>query len=141
MRRQMPVASRTAVLTMGLAALPDVLQILPVLAWWGFGDGTFAAPVPIGDITIVPYALIVGDLNCYGTADFIVGDVTAPSTVYFNDGTGKNFTRVSFGDSKGTAFGSTVGDVDKDGRPDIAVARSEAPNVLYFASGPAGRCK
>ena len=107
----------------------------------GRGDGTFAPPVPIGDKTIVPYALTVGDLNCDGTADFIVGDVTAPSTVYFNDGTGKNFTRVSFGDSKGTAFGGTVGDVDKDGRPDIAVARSEAPNVLYFASGPAGRCK
>ena len=93
--------------------------------------------VAIDDATGIAIYVGRGD----GTADFIVGDVTAPSTVYFNDGTGKNFTRVSFGDSKGTAFGGTVGDVDKDGRPDIAVARSEAPNVLYFASGPAGRCK
>ena len=107
----------------------------------GRGDGTFAPPVPIGDKAIVPYALTVGDLDCDGTADFIVGNVTAPSTVHFNDGTGKRFTPVSFGDSKGTAYGIAVGDFDKDGRPDIAVARSEAPNVLYFASGPIGKCK
>jgi hypothetical protein len=72
---------------------------------------------------------------------FFVGTVTAPSPVYFTDGTGCTFTPVSFGDSKGTAHGITVGDFDKDGRPDIAGACSEAPNVSYFASGPVGRCK
>ncbi len=107
----------------------------------GTGDGTFAAPVPIGDRTIIPYALTVGDLDCDGAADFVVGNVTAPSTVYFNDGSGRRFTPVMFGDSQGTAYGIAVGDFDKDGRRDIAVARSEAPNVLYFASGPVGRCK
>ena len=112
-----------------------------IAIYLGRGDGTFAPPVPIGDKTIVPYALTVGDLDCDGTADFIVGNVTAPSTVYFNDGSGKRFTPVSFGDSKGTAYGIAVGDFDKDGRPDIAVARSEAPNVLYLASGPIGKCK
>ncbi len=108
---------------------------------FGRGDGTFAPPVPIGNKTIIPYALTVGDLNCDGKADFVVGNVTAPSTVYFNDGTGRVFTPVSFGDSKGTAYGIAVGDFDKDGRPDIAVARSEAPNALYFASGTVGKCK
>jgi len=97
--------------------------------------------VTIGDKSIIPYALTIADLDCDETADFVVGNVTAPSTVYFNDGSGKAFTPVLFGDSKGTAYGIAVGDFDRDGRPDIAVARSEAPNVLYFASGTVGRCK
>ena len=112
-----------------------------IALYFGKGDGTFEKPIPIGDKTIIPYALTIGDLNCDGAADFIVGNVTAPSTVYFNNGTGHTFTPVSFGDSKGTAYGIAIGDFDKDGRPDIAVARSEAPNVLYFASGAVGRCK
>jgi hypothetical protein len=112
-----------------------------IAVYFGRGDGTFDAPVSVGDTRIIPYALTVGDLNCDGAPDFIVGNVMATSTVYFNDGTGRKFTPVSFGDSKGTAYGIAVGDFNKDGRPDIAVARSEAPNVLYFASGTVGKCK
>ena len=112
-----------------------------VAIYFGKGDGTFGAPMPIGDKSIVPYALQVGDPNCDGKMDFIVGNVTAPSVVYFNNGDGKTFTPVPFGDNKGTAYGIAIGDFDKDGKPDIAVARSEAPNVLYFASGSVGKCK
>jgi len=102
----------------------------------GKGDATFAAPQPVGDKSVVPYALTVGDLNCDGRTDFVVGNVEAPSTAYFNDGAGKGFTPVFFGDNKGTAYGVAIGDFDEDARPDIAVARSEAPNVLYFGAGP-----
>lgn len=109
--------------------------------YFGTGDGTFSAPIPIGDTAIVPYAIVIGDPNCDGKMDFVVGNVEAPSTVYFNDGPGKKFTPVSFGDEKGTAYGIAIGDFDKDGHPDIAVARSDAPNVLYFGSGPVGRCR
>ena len=42
LRRHLSVAPRIAAATVGLAALPDVLQMLPVLAWWWFGAGTFA---------------------------------------------------------------------------------------------------
>jgi hypothetical protein len=42
MRRRVQVTPRTAALTMGMAAAPDILPALPVLAWWGFGGGTFA---------------------------------------------------------------------------------------------------
>jgi hypothetical protein len=74
------------------------------------------------------------DLNQYGKVEIIVGHVGAPSTIYVNDGRGRNFTSVSFGDAQGTVYGFAVGDFNEDGIPDIAAARSSAPNVLYFGS-------
>jgi hypothetical protein len=70
-------------------------------------------------------------VNLDRKVDVIVGNVEAPSVVYFNVD-GRMFSPVTFGDNKGTAYGIAIGDVDEDGVMDIAVARSEAPNVLYF---------
>jgi len=61
-----------------------------------------------------------------------VGNVEAPSMVYFNDGSGRSFTPETFGDNKGTVYGFAIGDLDGDGVKDIAAARSDAPNVVYF---------
>ena len=105
----------------------------------GRGDGTFAPPVPVGAPGIKPYALTVGDLDCDGRPDFVVGNVQAPSAVYRNDG-GFRFTATPFGDGQGAVYGIAIGDVNEDGRADIAVARSEAPNTLYLATGAAGGC-
>lgn len=105
----------------------------------GRGDGTFASPVPVGAPGIKPYALAVGDLDCDGRPDFVVGNVEAPSAVYRNDG-GFRFTATPFGDGQGAVYGIAIGDVNEDGRPDIAVARSEAPNTLYLATGAAEGC-
>ena len=66
--------------------------------------------------------------------DIIVGHVGAPSTVFFNDGTGRNFKSISVGDSKGTVYGFAVDDFNEDGIPDIAAARSGAPDILYFGN-------
>ena len=41
-RRRWPQPPRTAALTIGLAALPDVLHLLPIAAWWAFGAGSLA---------------------------------------------------------------------------------------------------
>ena len=42
-RRRWPIAApRTIVLTLSLAALPDVLHLLPIIGWWLIGDGTLA---------------------------------------------------------------------------------------------------
>lgn len=43
-RRRWPLRelrARTVALTMTLAALPDVFHLLPIVAWWLAGDGTF----------------------------------------------------------------------------------------------------
>ena len=103
---------------------------------FGQRNGQFSNMVAIGSNSgstpIVPYALKVGDLNRDGAIDVVVGNVEAPSVVYFNDGTGRHFTPVTFGDNKGTVYGFAIGDLDGDGLPDIAAARSDAPNVVYF---------
>ncbi len=43
LRRRRPMTPAAVTLTVALAALPDVLQLLPVAAWWLFADGTWAA--------------------------------------------------------------------------------------------------
>jgi FG-GAP-like repeat len=88
--------------------------------------------VPIGARGRTPYALAVGDLNSDGAIDVIVGHVEAPSTVFFNAGSGRSFSPIDFGDGKGTAYGFAIADLAEDGRLDIAMARSAAPNVVYF---------
>ncbi len=85
----------------------------------------------------MPYAVAVGELNRDGRIDSIVGHVEAPSTVYFNDGSGRRFTG-HFGDDKGTVYGFSIADFDQDGVLDIAAARSEAPNVVCWRSRTAG---
>ena len=41
-RRRMPIAPRTVALTVGLATLPDLLHLLPIIGWWLMGDGSLA---------------------------------------------------------------------------------------------------
>jgi len=99
-----------------------------------FGPLRFA----LSEGNLVPYALVIGDLNLDGAVDIVVGYIEAPSAVYFNAGTGRRFTPVLFGDGAGSVYGFAIGDLDGDGRPDIAAARSEAPNMVYFADPPVG---
>ena len=63
----------------------------------------------------------------------VLGYTTGAPTVFFNDGTGRQFVRVTFGDDRGSAYGFALGDVNGDTFPDIAMARSGAPNVLYLS--------
>ena len=96
-------------------------------------DGAFSSGIAIDDGKVTPYALTGSDLNGDGKVDVIVGHVEAPSTVYFNDGSGRHYSPVHFGDAKGAVYGFAIADLDHDGLLDIAVARSDAPNVVYFA--------
>ena len=85
------------------------------------------------DATRTPYAIAVGDLNDDGRPDIVLGYLEGPHSIFFNDGTGRQFTRTTFGDRKGSAYGFALGDINGDTRVDIALARSEGTNVLYLA--------
>jgi hypothetical protein len=87
----------------------------------------------LGDKKLVPYAIAIGDMNRDGRADVVIGYVTSPGSVFFNDGTGRTFEQARFGDGKGEVYGLALGDLNGDGYPDIAAARSGAPNVVYFS--------
>jgi hypothetical protein len=43
LHRRRPLARRTVVASLVLAALPDLAHLLPIVAWWVLGDGSFAA--------------------------------------------------------------------------------------------------
>ena len=47
--RRRPISARTAALTVALAALPDAIQLLPILAWSALGSGSWA--------TVLAYAI------------------------------------------------------------------------------------
>ena len=102
-----------------------------VSAYTNNGKGGFSPGFQTSDRGRVPYALEAGDLNRDGKPDIVIGYIGAPSAVFFNDGSGKQFTEVRFGDARGDAYGFALGDLNSDGYPDIALARSGAPNVMY----------
>jgi hypothetical protein len=77
--------------------------------------------------------MLAADLNLDGKPDMIVGYVQAPGAIYFNDGSGRKFTRVPFGDKKGATYGLAAADMDGDGFPDILAARSDAPSLIFFS--------
>jgi hypothetical protein len=104
-----------------------------VSLYFGQRGGAYSAAVPLDNGTAAtPYALAVVDLNRDGAPDIIVGNVEAPSVIFFNDGSGRRYSPVHFGDNKGVVYGFAVADLDGDGLLDIAAARSEAPSVVYF---------
>jgi hypothetical protein len=41
--RRRTLTRSTVLVTLVLAALPDVIHLLPIASWWLFGDGSFAA--------------------------------------------------------------------------------------------------
>ncbi len=82
-RRRMPIARATAALTITLAALPDILHLLPILGWWAFSDGTWATlrayvlAVP-GQEPLLPPLVELGShhLHCIMHSAVVAGGVT-----------------------------------------------------------------
>ncbi|MBX3602997.1 MAG: hypothetical protein KF863_20435 [Rubrivivax sp.] len=81
--RRRDVTRRTVAATMALAALPDVIQMLPVLAWWAVGGGTwdavqaFAIAMP-GQEPVMPGWVTVWShtIHCIAHSAVIVAGVT-----------------------------------------------------------------
>jgi hypothetical protein len=105
-----------------------------VALYFGRKEGTFSSALTIDNGSVVPYALAAADLNRDGMIDIVVGNVAAPSTVFFNDGPGRHYTPVRFGDGEGVVYGFAIADLDGDGLSDIVAARSNATNLVYFAT-------
>ncbi|MGO9256799.1 MAG: FG-GAP repeat domain-containing protein [Bryobacteraceae bacterium] len=104
----------------------------------GSGMPGFGASTKIAGPDALPYSMLAADLNKDGKPEIIVGYVGAPGAVYFNDGSGRHYTRVPFGDSKGAIYGIAAADLDGDGYPDLVAARSDAPSLILF-SRPGGK--
>jgi hypothetical protein len=83
LRRRWPIKPPTVALTMGLSALPDVFQMLPILGWWLVGDGTlavllaYAIAVP-GKEAALPLivSLLSHHLHCIAHSAIVAGTVT-----------------------------------------------------------------
>ena len=129
----------------GLLDIVAIDERRGVAIYFGQKDHTFSSGTGLDGGGARPYALALRDLNGDRRVDIVVGNVEAPSTIYFNDSStrrsvliGRHFTPVRFGDNKGTVYGFAIADLDGDGLPDIAIARSDAPNAIYFASPGSG---
>ena len=81
--------------------------------------------------------MLAADLNKDGHPEIIVGYVKAPGAVYFNEGSGRSYSRTPFGDSQGAIYGLAVADLDGDGFTDIVAARSDAPSLVLFSRAAA----
>lgn len=83
-RRRWKISRRTAVITVGLAALPDVMHLLPIIAWWLVGDGTlatlkaYAFAVPGREPTLPPLVNLTSHhLHCIMHSAVVAGTVAA----------------------------------------------------------------
>lgn len=84
-RRRWPrIAPRTVVLTMTLAALPDLFHPLPLIGWWLFGDGSLAAlrayatALPTNEPVLPPWvALWSQHLHCVAHSAVVAAVATA----------------------------------------------------------------
>lgn len=82
-RRRRPIAGRTVALTAALAALPDVLHLLPIVGWWMFGGGSMAAvrdyaiAVPGQEPALPPLVgLLSHHLHCIAHSAIVAAVVT-----------------------------------------------------------------
>jgi len=77
----------------GLLDIVTIDEFKGVYLYFGQKDQSFSPGISLADSKVVPYALAIADLNKDGKVDIIVGHVEAPSTVFFNDGTGRTLNQ------------------------------------------------
>ena len=82
-RRRWTITRRTAVITVGAAILPDLIHLVPLIAWWLFGEGSLATveacavAVP-GEEPTLPHLvnLLSHHLHCILHSAIVAGAVT-----------------------------------------------------------------
>ena len=82
-RRRWPVATRVLVVTMTLAALPDLFHLFPIMGWSILGDGSmatlraWAVAVPGQEPWLPPMVLFLSHhLHCIAHSALVAGAVT-----------------------------------------------------------------
>lgn len=82
-RRRWPIATGAVAATVTLAALPDVVQLLPLIAWWLFGDGSwavlraFASALPGQEPALPPLVILLSHhLHCIMHSAIVAAAVT-----------------------------------------------------------------
>ena len=82
--RRRQVSGRTVAMTVSLAALPDLVHLLPLLGWWVFGDGSvsvlrdYAIAVPNHEPALPPLvSLGAHHLHCVMHSAIVAGAITA----------------------------------------------------------------
>jgi len=83
-RRRWPIAASTVAWTLTLAALPDVLHLLPIIGWWLVGDGSlatvraYAIALPNQEPGLPPLVQLWSHhLHCVMHSAIVAGAVTA----------------------------------------------------------------
>ena len=78
------ITPRVVVLTMTLAALPDLFHLLPIIGWWLFGSGSldalhsYAIALPSNEPRLPPMvAMWSHQLHCTAHSAVVAGGVTA----------------------------------------------------------------
>jgi len=100
----------------------------------GNGDGTFVAPVAVGDAPDC-WTNVCFDYDLDGRIDIYVGTYGAGANQLFhNDGAG-GFTELAAAAGvawTGRAHGLAVGDYDNDGQPDLYVGSYSSPGCVLY---------
>ena len=83
LRRRTRVTPRTVALTLGLAALPDLLHLLPIVGWWVAGSGNsevlrgYALATPGQEPTMPAIVTLLSHhLHCIAHSAVVAGVVT-----------------------------------------------------------------
>ncbi len=71
----------------GLLDIVTIDEFKGVDIYYGQKDKSFSEGISLADAKVIPYALIIADVNGDGKPDIIVGHIEAPSTIFYNDGT------------------------------------------------------
>jgi len=94
------------------------------------GDGSFAAPVDIGEVS-EPRQLYINDFDGDGDNDIAVTDYNSYAVIFHNQGSGL-FAPVDTISFSYEPQGITGGDFDRDGSIDLALSANEAgPDSLF----------